>query len=205
MRLAALAGVLALTLAIPAAAAGPGSTKADLDGDFVDETINVVDTVDGMTVRVADSCPSGKSVDIKIAGPKAKFGGIDFVDGDRDGGDDVLLDLYSGSRASGDEDLRLVAWRPRSGDPCAEPVNLFRWTGPKERPPYRGARYAGFGAGVEQVSAKFPGWEVVLNELFATKGQPRTKPNVIRQTLYRYVASKQRYVRYLRRVRHLRT
>ena len=205
MRLAALAGVLALCLAVPATAAGPTSRIGDLDGDFVNETVRVVDSLDGKTIRVSDPCQSGNGMDVAIAGPQAHFGAMDLINADRRSGDEVLIDLFSGSRLSGREELRLVAWRALSGDPCAKPVTLFRWTGPNnERPPYPGARYAGFSAAVGEVTTNLPGWELVLDEVFATKGRPRTKPDILRQTLFRYIASKQRYVRYLRRVRHLR-
>jgi hypothetical protein len=155
-----------------------------------------------VAIRVKDSCARStgqKTVDTRITAVHDSLGGLALVNADGAKGQEVLIDLYDGSRRAGREDARLVAWREDPGDVCGTAKTLWSWSGPnKEGPPRRGAVYAGFGTRVDEFTKDFAGQEIQLEELFAPKG--KTKATLVRRTRYRYDADKGRYVRYQRRI-----
>jgi hypothetical protein len=204
VRTTTLAALLVALLAIPARADAPTTMTADLDGDGATETVAAVTGSRGVTLHVTDTCPSGSTVDQVIAGPKQKLAGLQLVDADGRPGEEVLAEMRTGPITAGNEDVRLVAWRSLAGEPCAKPVTLWRWSGPRGKPPYRGARYAGFEAAAVDITKNFPDSEVALAELFAGRGHPLTKPNLLRRTFFRLDPKRQRYVRYYRTVVNIR-
>ena len=217
MRAPLLAALLVTLLAVPAAVAdAPSSLTGDLDGDGVDETMTTqTGCVPPATappcamqasVTVTDTCPSGstaQAVVAKITGSDPHVDSLQLVDADGLPGKEMFIDLRPQVTISNRENLRLVAWRAQSGEPCAQPKTLWSVLRPG-KPPYRGAKYSGFGAGLVDVTKKYPGFEVALVEYFAERGHPRTKPNVERRTLFRYSDATGVYVRYYRRVVHVR-
>jgi hypothetical protein len=188
----------------------------DLDGDGATETITsqagcvppatAPPCAEQATVTVSDTCPSGSTTQVqvaKITGPDPHIDSLQLVDADGLPGQEMFVDLRPQPAITTKENVRLIAWRAQSGDPCAKQKTLWSFLRPG-KPPYRGAKYAGFGAVLVEVTKRYPGFEIGLTELFAERGHPRSKPNVERRTLYRYSDAKGVYLRYYRRVVHIR-
>ena len=201
MRLTALTVLFTALLCASAAAVFEAVTvRGDLDGDGDAETVSTVDP-DGRgertQVNVSDECDAGGMVNRRIAGPQDSLAFLKLLRADRAPGREVFVDLRSGASGRVGE-ARLVAWRPLSETSCRVPRNLFRYDSdrPSRRP--RGASEASsFGVVVRQLTRRYRGMEIVLDEFYVTRRVPAgCCPTFRKRSLFRYSLGRDRYVRY---------
>ncbi len=200
-----LATGLALALAAPALGyVGPETRRGDLDGDRQDETVRAVrvdlagveDMFDQTAIEVSDSCPGGP-VNRRIAGPQDNLALLRLRRADTRRGNEVFVDLRSGAAGRLGE-ARLVAWRSRAGFPCREPRDLFRYLSDRHTRTPRGGNgdISSFLIRLREVTMRFRGLEVALDERFTRRRDPLCCGSIQKVTYWRYSRARDRYVRY---------
>lgn len=202
---------LAMTALLCASAAAffeATEVRGDLDGDGDPETVRTVDpdgTGQSTQVNVLDECDVGGVTDRRIAGPEDSLAFLKLVRADRARGKEVFVDLRSGASGRNGQ-ARVVAWRPLSETSCRTPRNLFRYDSRRPSRPPRGATEASnFAAAVRNVTRRYRGREVVLDEFYVTRRLPAgCCPTYRKRRYFRYVVSRDRYVRYRTRITRLR-
>ena len=205
MRRVALATGLALALAAPALGyLGPETRRGDLDGDRQDETVRAVrvdvagveDMFDATAIEVGDSCPGGP-VNRRIAGPQDNLALLRLRRADTRRGNEVFVDLRSGAAGRLGE-ARLVAWRRRAGFPCREPRDLFKYLSDRHTRTPRGGNgdISSFLIRLRDVTRRFRGLEVALDERFTRRRDPLCCGSIQKVTYWRYSRARDRYVRY---------
>jgi hypothetical protein len=201
---ASVAAVWALSSATALSFYEPVTRSADLDGDSVQETARTVPRDMGgeqwTTVHVRDDCMGGP-VDRRIAGVQESLGFLRTRPADTVPGREVFVDLRSGASGRAGE-ARVVAWRAGDTD-CGQPRRLFAYsTGRSSRPP-RGALpgASNFQVQVRDITARFRGREVILDEYFLSRDRPASCcPRFRKRSLFRYDPLDDRYERYRSRV-----
>ena len=200
--LAALAGLALLPGQAPA---WKGFTlfRVNLDRDSAMESIRTIRVprrgIDRTGVNVRDACPAG-TIDLPVAGPEEDLVFLATTRADTRSGREILIDLRARNDSRGQ--VRLVGWRRSAATVCRRPRQLFVYKRPPQLP--RGARkLATFDLSVNSLTRAFRGKEIKLVERFWRPGE-RFVPcaSLVRRSLYRYSARKDRYVRYSRQ--HLR-
>lgn len=201
MRRLAPTAVLTLALAAPAAAfVEPVTVRGDLDGDADRETVRVrpvgpAGSFQRTQVRVTDTCPG--AVDRRIAPIHDNLETLLLRRADRRRGSEVFVVLRDGARGALGG-ARLVAWRPRSGQPCRAPKPLFAYdTDRHTRTPRGGSGdIAFFRARLRDVTRRYRGPEVALDERFARPTDPPNFGSIKKVTYWRYSAKADRYLHY---------
>jgi hypothetical protein len=200
-RLAPIA-LLALALAAPAAAfVEPVTKRGDLDGDADRETVRArpVGPASGFQrtqVRITDSCPAG-ALDRRIAPIHDNLEKLRLKRADRRKGSEVFVILRDGARGALGE-TRLVAWRPRGGHPCRESKPLFVYDSDRPTRTPRGGNgdIAFFNASIRDITRRFRGLEIALDERFQRAGDPPNFGSIKKVTYWRYSVKRDRYLRY---------
>jgi hypothetical protein len=193
--------LLLLALAGPASGfLGPKTVKGDLDADGKAETVRAVrvdlpgvkDEFDQTAIEVADDCGTKR-----IAGPQDNLVLLRLKRADTRPGREVFADLRSGAAGRLGE-ARLVAWRK-----CA-PRNLFAYDSDHHtRTPKRGnGDISAFLVKVRNLTRRYRGLEVSLNERFNRPGEPSCCGSISKTTRWRYSRKRDRYVRYRTVVRY---
>jgi hypothetical protein len=193
--------VLVLAAAAPAAAfVEPVTRHGDLDGDPASETVRAtaIGPKDGFQrtqVRIADSCPA--AVDRRIAPLHDDLQLLRLRRADRRKGSEVFLILRDGARSALGE-ARLVAWRPHSGQQCRAPKPLFVYdTDHHTRTPAGGnGDIAFFTARIRDVTKRYRGPEIAIDERFSRAGDPPNFGSIKKITYWRYSPTKDDYVHY---------
>lgn len=208
----ALAALLALVLAAPAAAwVGPEQKVGDLDGDGQGETVSskrvdikgVANAFDQTEVRVADTCADGRQFDARIAGPQDNLALMRLKSADTRPGREVFVDLRSGAAGRLGE-ARLVAWRQRAGFPCRAPRNLFFYKDPT-RPPRGATRdVSSFLISLRNIVRRYRGLEIALDERFLRRGDATCCGTYKKVSYWRYSRARDRYVPFRTVVRRVR-
>jgi hypothetical protein len=194
--------VLVLLLAAPAAAfVEPVTVRGDLDGDAAGETVRVrpVGPASGFQrtqVRVSDSCPAG-AIDRRIMPIHDNLEKLRLKRGDRRRGSEVFAILRDGARGALGE-ARLVAWRPRAGEPCRAPKPLFVYDSDRPTRTPRGGNgdIAYFTASIRDITRRFRGLEIAVDERFQRAGDPPNFGSIKKVSYWRYSAARDRYLRY---------
>jgi hypothetical protein len=212
MRRLALFVVLALVLAAPAYAfVAPITRDANLDGDAGTERILVrphrptdaQDDFERTQVRVRDTCPPGP-IDRRIAPIHDNLERLRLRRVDRRPGAEIFLVLRDGARGVLGE-ARLVAWRP-SAAACRREKALFVYDSDRHTATPRGGTgdISYFNARFTERETRFRGPEIVVDERFLRRGDPPFFGSIKKLTFWRYVLSRDRYVRYDSQVKRLR-
>ena len=210
-----LALAIGLVVAFPSpglAFVRPVTKRADLDGDAEREVVRVrpveapdpQDPLRRTQVRVSDTCPDGP-VDRRIAGIQDNLELLRLRRADARAGREVFLILRSGARGVLGE-ARVVAWRRSSGRPCRVPRALFRYSSDRHTRTPRGGNgdIESFTARVRDVTRRYRGLEVALDERFQTRSDPPTFGSIKKVTYWRYSTARDRYVHYETKIRRLR-
>jgi hypothetical protein len=210
VRLTALTvALVALMCASAAAVFEPTERIGDLDGDMDNELVRAVDP-DGRgertQVNISDECDSGGATDRRVAGPEESLASLKLVRADLARGSEVFVELRSGASGRNGQ-ARVVAWRPRSETSCRRPRYLFRYESRRpSRPPRGASEYANFAAAVRNVTRRYRGREVLLDELYVTRRLPAgCCPSYRKRRYFRYSVARDRYVVYRTRLKRLRT
>jgi hypothetical protein len=193
--------LLLLAFAVPAFGfLGPKTVRGDLDADGKAETVRAVrvdlpgvkDEFDQTAIEVTDDCGTKR-----IAGPQDNLVLLRLKRADTRPGREVFADLRSGAAGRLGE-ARLVAWRK-----CA-PRNLFAYDSDHHtRTPKRGnGDIAAFTVKVRNLTRRYRGLEVSLNERFNRPGEPSCCGSISKTTRWRYSRKRDRYVRYRTVVRY---
>jgi hypothetical protein len=199
--------ILALALAAPASGLfRTKSVSGNLDSDanvekvvaerVPDPTDPTDDTLAQTAVDVVDQC-GPTEVHMRVAGPQEALVGLKLVDADTQPGKDILADLRSGAAGRVGE-VRLVSWRPISGAQiCAGAHDLFKYRSahPTHRPPHTVAM-SDFVVSVKDFTRRFRGNELRLSEGWATATDALCCPTYEKLSFYRYVKSRDRFIRY---------
>jgi hypothetical protein len=204
--------LLALVVAAPAAAFDRAITRQkDLDGNGDRETIRVRafrapdDTGDfaRTQVRVADDCPRGR-IDRRIAPIHDDLELMRIRHADTRRGKEVFLVLRDGARSVLGE-VRLVAWRRAQGQPCRHPRPVFVYDTGRHTatPPGGTGDIAAFFTSLRNITNRFRGREVAIDERFLAEGDPPSFGSIKKVTYWRYARKRDRYVRYSTMVRRL--
>jgi hypothetical protein len=209
-----LFAAVVLVAAAPASAwVGPEQKTGDLDGDDQAETVRservdvpgAENAFDQTEIRVADTCPDGRQVDARIAGPQENLALMRLKPADTRPGREVFVDLRSGAAGRLGE-ARLVAWRESAGSPCRVPRNLFFYKDPT-RPPRGATRdVSSFLVSVRDMVRRYRGLEIALDERFLRRGDANCCGTYKKVSYWRYSGKRDRYVRFrtvVRRVRFL--
>jgi hypothetical protein len=116
---------------------------------------------------------------------------------DRRNGSEVFLILRDGARSALGE-ARLVAWRPHGGQPCRRPKPLFAYnTDHHTRTPKGGnGDIAFFDASIRDVTKRFRGLEIAIDERFSRPGDPPNFGSIKKVTYWRYSPKRDRYLHY---------
>jgi hypothetical protein len=207
IRLAAIP-VLVLAAAAPAAAfVEQIERRGDLDGDAASETVRVrpfgpPSGYQRTQVRVSDSCPA--AVDRRIAPIHDNLEKLRLRRADRRKGNEVFLVLRDGAKGALGE-ARLVAWRRQEGQPCRRPKALFVYdTDRHTRTPKGGnGDIAYFNANIRNISRRFKGPEIAIDERFVRPSDPPGAGSIKKITYWRYSAKRDRYLHFLTLVRRL--
>jgi hypothetical protein len=197
---------LALVLAAPALGyLGPETRRGDLDGDGQLETVRAVRVhvrgvskkFDQTAIEVSDTCQGGGTTRRRIAGPQDNLNILRLVRADTHRGSEVFTDLRSGASGRLGE-ARLVAWRRTSGFPCRAPRYLFKYLSDHHTrtPPGGNGDISAFRVRVRELTSRFRGRELTLDERFTRKGEPLCCGSIEKLTYWRYSRSRDRYVRY---------
>jgi hypothetical protein len=204
---AVVAALAALVLAAPAAGLfTPKTVSGNLDSDASVEQVKAErvpdptdpsdDALAQTAVDVVDKCGDTDLV-VRIAGPQEALAALRLVDADTHPGKDVLADLRSGASGRVGE-IDLVSWRPAASGPmCMTPHRLFKYSSrhPTHRPPGTVA-VADFVVAVKDFTKRFRGNELRLSEGWATRTDALCCPTFEKTSFYRYVPSRDRFVRY---------
>ena len=204
--------LLALAAAAPAAAFDRAITRhADLDGDGDRETVRVrafrapddTGDFDRTQVRVADDCPAGR-IDLRIAPIHDDLELMRIKPADTRRGKEVFLVLRDGARSTLGE-ARVVAWRRVPGQPCRRPRRVFLYDSDRHTatPPGGNGDIAAFFTSLRNVTNRFRGREVAIDERFLAEGDPPSFGSIKKVGYYRYSRKRDRYVRYRARIRML--
>ena len=205
LRYAAAAGTLACVLAVPAAESyDKESKKGNLDGDAALEQARAVRVPsskgpDRTAVNVSDSCPSGRKVDERVAGPQGDLNSLSLIRADTLPGREVLAELSS-RKAGHVGEVKLVGWRTLDGVTCAKPRTLFKYKRATDRPS-GAAALAGFSIALKELKARYGGIEIQLDERFARSGESFSCASIRKWSYFRFNEDKDRYVRYKTRVK----
>ena len=210
MRRPAIIAAVALALALAAAPASglfrSKTVSGNLDSDANIEKVVAEkvpdpsdpndDTLAQTAVDVIDQC-GGTEFHVRIAGPQEALVELKLVDADTHAGKDILSDLRSGASGRLGE-VSLVSWRPvAGGTPCEQPHDLFKYNAahPTHPPPHTVAM-ADFVVAVKDFTRRFRGNELRLSEGWATRTDALCCPTYEKLSFYRYVKSRERFVRY---------
>jgi hypothetical protein len=204
--------LLALAAAAPAAAFDrPITRQQDLDGNGDRETVRVrafrapddTGDFDRTQVRVADDCPAGR-IDLRIAPIHDTLELMRIRRADTRRGKEVFLVLRDGARSVLGE-ARLVAWRRERGQPCRRPRPVFLYDSDRHTatPPGGTGDIAAFFTSLRNVTNRFRGREVAIDERFLAEGDPPSFGSIKKVTYWRYARKRDRYVRYRTVVRRL--
>jgi hypothetical protein len=207
-RILALAALLAL-LAVPAFARSiTESTEVNLDADPDPEQIVPLTVADPSgipekSIVVYDQC-GGTEHAYKLGTPQEN---VDVLVQEVDG---VTarpeLRLIGSSGAAGGVGFisraRLGSDRRTGG--CPKIVPLFRWTStePSPKPP-KGYSVSNFGVRYKDLTPRYQGKEIELTEGLASRRDPACCPSKRRVSRWRYDSSRDRYVRYLAKLKAL--
>ena len=174
--------------------------RGDLDADGKTETVRAVrvdlpgvkDEFDQTAIEVTDDCGTKR-----IAGPQDNLVLLRLKRADTRPGREVFADLRSGAAGRLGE-ARLVAWRK-----CA-PRNLFAYDSDHHtRTPKRGnGDISAFLVKVRNLTRRYRGLEVSLNERFNRPGEPSCCGSISKTTRWRYSRKRDRYVRYRTKIRY---
>jgi hypothetical protein len=197
--------LLVLLLAAPADAFRRQITRhGDLDGDPRHETVRVRPVLppDAQTdfqrthVRVADSCPGG-DVNVRIAPIHDDLELMRLKRADLRRGSEVFLILRDGARSVLGE-VRLVAWREASGQPCRRPKPLFIYDSDRHTrtPPGGTGDIASFTASIRDITRVYAGLEIAIDERFLGPSDPPSFGSLKKVTYWRYSPTRDRYVHY---------
>jgi hypothetical protein len=201
------ATVLALVLAAPAAGLFRSkSVSGNLDSDaniekavaekVPDSTDPNDDTLAQTAVDVVDQC-GPTEIRVRVAGPQEALVTLKLLDADTHPGKDVLADLRSGASGRVGE-VDLLSWRPNPGAQiCAGPHYLFKYNAahPTHRPPHTVAM-SDFEVSLKDFTRRFRGKELRLSEGWVTRTDALCCPTYEKLSFYRYVKSRDRFVRY---------
>ena len=206
MRRLFLISILALTLAAPAAGfVGPEERRGDLDGDSALESARAVrvdlrgveNMFDQTAVNVSDTCPDGRTLDVRIAGPQDNLALLRLTAADNRPGREVFVDLRSGAAARHGE-TRVVAWRAQNDFDCRRARDLFAYKSirPTRRPRGSNGDVASFLIRIRQITRRFAGPEIALDERFQRRGEPSCCGSIKKVTYWRYSSRADRFVHY---------
>jgi hypothetical protein len=178
---------------------GPKTVHGDLDADGTAETVRAVrvdvpgveNRFDQTAIEVSDHCGAQGKVTKRVAGPQENLALLRLKRADTRPGREVFADLRSGAAGRLGE-ARLVAWRN-----CA-PRKLFAYDSDHHtRTPRRGnGDISAFVVKVRDITRRYRGLEVVLNERFNRPGDPPCCGSISKTTRWRYSRARDRYVRY---------
>ena len=197
--------LLLLALGAPAAAfVEPVTKRGDLDGDSAKETVRARPVLPAgaqadfrrTQVRVSDSCPAGP-IDRRIAPVHDDLEKLRLKRADRRKGSEVFLIMRDGARSALGE-ARLVAWRPRSGQPCRGPKPLFAYDSDRHtRTPNGGSGdIAFFTASIRDITQRYRGLEIAVDERFTRPSDPPSFGSIKKVTYWRYSRARDRYLHY---------
>ena len=201
MRRLVTSTVLGLALAAPAFAfVEPVTKRGDLDGDADRETVRArpIGPAGGFQrtqVRVTDTCPA--ALDRRIAPVHDNLERLRLKRADRRRGNEVFVLLRDGARGALGE-VRLVAWRPRHGQPCRAPKPLFIYDSdrPTRTPAGGSGDIAFFTASIRDITRRFRGLEIAVDERFARPTDPPNFGSIKKVTYWRYSVRADSYLRY---------
>lgn len=210
MRRLAPIALLALALAAPASAfVEPVLKRGDLDGDAQLETVRArpfgpPGDFRRTQVRVTDRCPG--AVDRRVAPIHDNLELLRLKRADLRKGSEVFMILRDGARGVLGE-ARLVAWRPRDGQPCREPKPLFVYDSDRHThtPPGGNGDIAFFTASIRDIARRFRGLEIAVDERFTRPADPPSFGSIKKVTYWRYSRARDRYLHYRTVVRRLRS
>ena len=196
---------IALALAAPAAAfVEPITKRGDLDGDAQRETVRVLPHPPGGTqddfrrtqVRIADSCPGGP-IDRRIGTIHDNLEVLRLKRADLRGGSEVFSIMRDGARG-GLGEARLTAWRSAAGEPCRQPKTLFLYDSDRHTRTPRGGTgdIAAFNASIREISSRFAGLEIAIDERFTRPTDPPFFGSLKKVTYWRFSPARDTYVRY---------
>ena len=197
--------LLALAVAAPAAAFDRAITRqADLDGNGDRETVRVrgfrapdsQGDFQRTQVLVADDCPSGR-VSMRIAPIHDNLERMRIRRADTRRGREIFLVLRDGARSVLGE-VRLVAWRRTSGQPCRRPRALFRYDSDHHTRTPRGGTgdIASFTTSIRDITRAYAGLEIAIDERFQRPDDPPSFGTIKKVTYWRYSRGGDRYLRY---------
>jgi hypothetical protein len=199
-RLVAIPLLLLATAAPAAAFVKPVIKRGNLDSDAARETVRAtaVGPAGGFQrtqVRITDHCPT--TVNRRIAPLHDNLERLRLIHADRRKGSEVFVILRDGARSALGE-ARLVAWRPHGGQQCRVPKALFTYdTDRHTRTPAGGnGEIAFFRASIRNITKRFRGPEIAIDERFSRTGDPPNFGSIKKVTRWRYSPAKDRYVRY---------
>jgi hypothetical protein len=206
LRKTVLIAALSLLLAAPALGfVGPEERRGDLDGDPALESVRAVrvdlrgveNMFDQTAVNLRDTCPDGRVLDVRIAGPQDNLAFLRLRRADTRPGREAFLDLRSGAAGRHGE-ARLVAWRPQNDFECrrARDLFLYRSIRPTRRPRGSNGDVASFLIRLRNASRRFRGVEIALDERFQRRGEPSCCGSIQKVTRWRYSNRADKYVRY---------
>jgi hypothetical protein len=198
--------VLVSALAAPAYGfLGPKTVHGNLDADGAAETVRVVrvdvpgveDRFDRTAIEVTDECGAKGQVTRRVAGPQDNLVLLRLKRADTRKGREVFADLRSGAAGRLGE-ARLVAWRG-----CA-PRKLFAYDSDHHtRTPRRGnGDISAFTVRVRDITRRYRGLEIALNERFNRPGEPSCCGSISKTTRWRYSRKRDRYIRYRTVIRY---
>lgn len=214
MRRLAPIALITLALAAPAAAfVEPVTKRGDLDGDPQRETVRVrpyspggaQDDFQRTQVRIADSCPGG-AIDRRIGAIHDNLELLRLKRADLRAGSEVFAIMRDGARGVLGE-ARLTAWRGASGEPCRRPKTLFLYDSDRHTRPPRGGNgdIAAFGASIREISSRYAGLEVAIDERFTRASDLPSFGSLKKVTYWRYSPARDAYVHYRTVNRRLRS
>ena len=204
----------ALVLALLAVAGGtasalyqPARANGDLDGDGDKEIARAIDANgDGQrtAVHIRDDCPDGSEIDRLVSGVEDDLAFLKLYRADTRRGAEVFIDLRSGATGRVGQ-ARLVAWRASPDGQCPRPRYLFRYFSSRaSRPPRGASENSSFAMQVRNVTDRYRGREIVLDEFYVTREIPAgCCPSFQKRRLFRYSRALDRYVHYKTRVYRL--
>jgi hypothetical protein len=201
-----LASAFAVSLAVPAYGfLGPKEVRGDLDADGQLETVRAVrvdlpdvdDQFDQTAIEVSDQCGPQGTVTRRIAGPQDNLVLLRLKRADTRPGREVFADLRSGAAGRLGE-ARLVAWRN-----CQD-RQLFAYRSDHHTRTPRGGNgdISAFFVRVRNITKRYRGLEIALNERFNRPGEPTCCASISKLTYWRYSRARDRYVRYRTKLRH---
>jgi hypothetical protein len=200
--------LLALAVAAPAGAfVKPVTKRANLDEDSFKETIRVrpIGPEGGFQrteVSIADSCPA--AVDRRVMPVHDNLELLRLWRVDRRKGYEVFVVMRDGARSALGE-ARLISWRPRAGQQCRAARTLFDYdTDRHTRTPAGGTGdIALFNARLRNVTSRYRGPEIVIDERFSAASDPPNFGSLKKVTYWRYSPKRDRFVHYRTLTRRL--